>query len=222
MLSIAFARKPPCPDRGRLALLVPEGAAPAGLAAEAGPACGGALTRALAAAKFTGKKGSSCTMLAPGGGLTRVVAVGLGKAEELTPFGVEEAGGAAAAALAGEAAAAVDTGALPPEHAAAAAMGAVLRAYRFDRYRTKEKPEDKPKLATLTVLCADPAAAARRLGAAGGGGGRRAPGPRPGERAAQRAVPGGDGRPLPGTARSSASRSRCSARRRWTSSASAC
>ncbi len=39
-------------------------------------------------------------------------------------------------------------------------MGAVLRAYRFDRYRTKEKPEDKPKLASLTVLCADPAAAA--------------------------------------------------------------
>ncbi len=39
-------------------------------------------------------------------------------------------------------------------------MGAVLRSYRFDRYRTKEKPEDKPKLAALTVLCADPAAAA--------------------------------------------------------------
>ena len=26
----------------------------------------------------------------------------------------------------------------------------MLRAYRFDRYRTKEKPEDKPKLAKLT------------------------------------------------------------------------
>jgi leucyl aminopeptidase len=31
-------------------------------------------------------------------------------------------------------------------------LGAVLRSYRFDRYRTKEKPEDKPKLSKLTVL----------------------------------------------------------------------
>ena len=37
------------------------------------------------------------------------------------------------------------------------ALGATLRAYRFDRYRTKEKPEDKPRLSTLTVLHADPA-----------------------------------------------------------------
>ncbi len=28
----------------------------------------------------------------------------------------------------------------------------MLRGYRFDRYRTKEKPEDKPKLSKLTVL----------------------------------------------------------------------
>jgi leucyl aminopeptidase len=35
----------------------------------------------------------------------------------------------------------------------------VLRAYRFDRYRTKEKADDKPKLAALSILSADPAAA---------------------------------------------------------------
>ncbi len=38
-------------------------------------------------------------------------------------------------------------------------MGAVLRAYRFDLYRTKQKPEDKPKLAKLTVLTDGRAAA---------------------------------------------------------------
>ena len=32
-------------------------------------------------------------------------------------------------------------------------MGATLRSYRFDRYRTKEKPEDKPKLTGLTYAC---------------------------------------------------------------------
>src|SRR6185437_12751466 len=31
------------------------------------------------------------------------------------------------------------------------AYGARLRSYRFDKYRTKEKPEQKPSLATLTV-----------------------------------------------------------------------
>ncbi len=159
MLSIEFARAA-LPVSGALALLVTEGPVPAGLAAELDEACGGALVRAFAAAKFTGKKGSACTVLAPGAGLSRVVVVGLGKPDELTPHGVEEAGGTAAMHLAGEAEAAIVTGDLAPEHAAAAAMGAVLRSYRFDKYRTKEKPEDKPKLAELSIICADPAATA--------------------------------------------------------------
>ncbi len=159
MLSIEFARAT-LPASGALALLVPEGTDLAGLAAEADQACGGGLARAFVAAKFTGKKGSSCTVLAPGGGLSRVVALGLGKPGDMTAFIVEEAGGAAAAALASEEAATIATGSLAPEHAAAAAMGAVLRAYRFDRYRTKEKAEDKPKLASLSIACADPAATA--------------------------------------------------------------
>jgi leucyl aminopeptidase len=39
------------------------------------------------------------------------------------------------------------------------ALGAVLKAYRFDRYRTKEKAEDKPKLTKLSVLTGDAAKA---------------------------------------------------------------
>ena len=159
MLSIDFARAT-LPASGALALLVPEGTAPSGLAADLDRACGGALTRAFAAAKFTGKKGSTCSVLAPGAGLSRVFAVGLGKAEDLTPFAAEEAGGTLAAALANEAEVAVATGSVAPMLAAAVAMGACLRSYRFDRYRTKEKPEDKPKLTGLSVLCADPAATA--------------------------------------------------------------
>jgi leucyl aminopeptidase len=148
------------PASGALALLVGEGAELSGVGADLDRASGGLLTRAFAATKFTGKKGSSCTVLAPGGGVTRVMAVGLGKADELTPHGVEEAAGTAIAALGGDEEAAIATGALDAAHAAAAAMGAVLRAYRFDRYRTKEKPEDKPKLKGVTVLCEDPAGTA--------------------------------------------------------------
>ena len=159
MLSIRFA-PPALPASGALAVLVAEEAPLAGLAAAADEACGGALTRAFAAAKFTGKKGATCLVLAPGAGLSRVVAVGLGKPEALTPFAAEEAGGAAASALAREAEAALAADGLEAAQAASAALGAVLRSYRFDRYRTREKAEDKPALATLAVLAAAPDAAA--------------------------------------------------------------
>ena len=40
---------------------------------------------------------------------------------------------------------------MAPELAAAFAMGMVLRGYRFGRYRTNEKEEDKPKLERVAV-----------------------------------------------------------------------
>ncbi len=161
MLDIAFAG-PTLPPSGALVVLVAEGAAPAGLWQQADEATGGAIARALAAAEFKGGKGKTCMILAPGAGLSRVLAVGLGKAAELTPLRLEEAGGHAAAALGREAEAAIAADALTPEQAARVALGAALRAYRFDRYRTKEKPEDKPRLARLRVLgdAAEAAAAA--------------------------------------------------------------
>ncbi len=158
MLEIAFAT-PTLPASGALALLIAENAAPSGLWAAADRATGGAIARALEAARFTGAKGKSATILAPGGGLSRVVAVGLGKPDALTPRGVEEAAGSAAAALAQDETAALAADGLTAAQAAATAMGATLARYRFDRYRTKEKQEDKPKLARLTVLADDPDAA---------------------------------------------------------------
>jgi leucyl aminopeptidase len=61
--------------------------------------------------------------------------------------------------LSREAAVAIACSTLSAQQAAEVAFGAVLRGYRFDRYRTKEKPEDKPKLARLTVLTAEVAKA---------------------------------------------------------------
>jgi leucyl aminopeptidase len=43
--------------------------------------------------------------------------------------------------------------------AAQMAFGARLRSYRFDKYRTKEKPEQKPSVKKLTLLVDDPGAA---------------------------------------------------------------
>ena len=165
MLSIDFARAA-MPGSGALALLVPEGRTRPGWRRRRTRRAAARWRRAFAAAKFTGKKGSTCTVLAPGAGLTRVVAVGLGK-----PDGTDRARRRGGRRRAGRrpgrrgGGGASQTGALSPEHAAAAAMGAALRSYRFDRYRTKEKPEDKPQARpSLTVLCADPAARRPRPG----------------------------------------------------------
>ena len=162
MLDVSFA-KPALPKSGALVLLVEEGGGPGGATGElwraADEATGGAVSRALTAAEFKGKKGQTATILAPGGGLSRVIAVGLGKPAEAKDCAIEDAGGSAAAALAMEPAAAIAASGLSAQQAASAAFGAALRSYRFDRYRTKEKPEDKPKLKKLSVLSADPSAA---------------------------------------------------------------
>src|SRR5580658_10866713 len=156
MLDIAFVR-PSLPKSGALVLLAHEGERPSGLWQQADEATGGAIARALAAAEFKGTKGKTCTVLAPGAGLSRVIVVGLGKPSAFAPLVFEEAGGAAAALLARETAATIGAHAFAPDQAAQVALGATLRTYRFDRYRTKEKPEDKPKLSKLTLLVADPA-----------------------------------------------------------------
>jgi leucyl aminopeptidase len=158
MLDIAFA-KPALPKGGALALLVHEGEKPSGLWEQLDESLDNAISRAFEVAEFTGAKGKTCTILAPGANLTRVLAVGLGKPAELTQKILEEAGGAIASGLTHDTAVAVACGGLAARQAAEVALGAVLRSYRFDRYRTKEKPEDKPKLAKFTLLTSESAKA---------------------------------------------------------------
>src|SRR5690606_13085579 len=49
----------------------------------------------------------------------------------------------------------------PGEAAANLGYGALLRSYRFDKYKTKEKPEKKPSLVRFTVMSQGTAAAKR-------------------------------------------------------------
>ena len=158
MPDIAFA-PPALPKTGALALLAHEGETPSGVWRQADEATGGAIARALEVSEFKGGKGKTVTILAPGASLTRVIVIGLGKAEEITDRVLNEAGGAAAAALSRDTTAALATGTLSAARAAEVALGAVLKAYRFDRYRTKEKAEDKPKLTALSILTEDTTAA---------------------------------------------------------------
>lgn len=158
MIDIAFARAA-LPKSGALALLLPEGAVLTGLAAELDAALKGGLARALAAAGFKGRRGQSAVLLAPGAGLDRVVAIGLGKPDEITAHSAEAAGAKAAAVLQKDGQASIAAAGLDATLLAHAGLGARLRSYRFDKYRTTLKEDAKPKLARVTVLAADPAEA---------------------------------------------------------------
>jgi leucyl aminopeptidase len=152
MLDIAFA-KAALPKSGVLAIPLAEGAALTGLAAALDESLEGTLTRAMEAANFTGKKGQSASLLAPAG-FKRILLLGLGK--DPTTRQLEELGGAAQNALVKETEATILADTLAPALAAHIALGARLRAYRFDKYRTTQKDEDKPKLTDLTLLVAEP------------------------------------------------------------------
>jgi leucyl aminopeptidase len=128
----------------------------------------GALARAMAASRFTGAREQSLEIMAPAGiDASRVVLVGLGKAEGFGALEAEAIGGGIAARLgaSGERDVAVAINAPKgakignAETAARIAYGAQLRSYRFDKYRTKEKPEKKPSLKRLRVLTSDAKAA---------------------------------------------------------------
>ena len=151
MLDISFA-KPSLPKSGALVLLLAEEELHGPLCNAADTATDGAILRGLAAAEFTGKVGQTATILAPGAGLSRVVAVGLGQRGALTAARLEHAGGHAATALRVEAAAVLAGDGLGAAHLASVALGAVLRSYSFDTYRTTLKPGDRSRLAKLTLL----------------------------------------------------------------------
>jgi leucyl aminopeptidase len=156
---------------GAIVVGIWEGRVPTPAADRLDQASSGAIERALAAAgRFRGKKDELLAIVAPPGiGASRIVLAGLGPPAAVDRRLLEDLGGALVAHLngAGEAEASLaidlaDGAALDVAEAAAhLAYGAQLRSYRFDKYRTKERPEKKPTLARLTVVAPD-AGAARR------------------------------------------------------------
>ena len=168
-MKIAFAA-PARPKSGTLVVGVLEERKLSPTGAALDKETGGALTRAIAASRFMGRKDEVLGVLAPPQlTLGRILLVGLGKPSALDEAAMQRLGGQIVAQLnsAGESTAAAVLDKLdgmklkPAEAAAHLAYGARLRAYRFDKYRTKEKPEQKPSLETLTVMTREEAAARR-------------------------------------------------------------
>jgi leucyl aminopeptidase len=158
------------PRSGAVAVGVWEEGVPTAPARQLDEASGGAITRALAASpRFRGKRNELVPVVGPANlTVDRIAIVGLGKPEALDRRAAEDIGGALVAHFnsvgASEATFAIDVGdtasIVPAVAAAHFAFGAALRAYRFDKYRTTEKPERKPSLTALAV--AGPGAATVR------------------------------------------------------------
>jgi leucyl aminopeptidase len=125
------------------------------------------LRRAAATDRFTGKSGSSLDIIAPSGAdVPRVIVIGTGKEIPSTSRDVVKLGGVAMGKVPKAAAAAtivaeLGSGALKPDQVADLALGARLRAYTFDRYKTKRKDdgEQSPKTIDLNFACSNPASA---------------------------------------------------------------
>ena len=126
--------------------------------------------RAAKSERFTGKAGSSLDLIHPEGlKVARLLVAGIGKRSELKDF--VRLGGAVMGKLpkaASEATfvAELPDGPLDAQQAADLAQGARLRAYAFDRYKTRRTNDDaKGDKRSLTVAVADVAAARRAYGA---------------------------------------------------------
>ncbi|MCO5159714.1 MAG: leucyl aminopeptidase [Mesorhizobium sp.] len=137
------------------------------LAGDAGPL----LEKAIKAGAFTAKMLSTLDIIVPAGmEVDRVLVLGLGDPKTITTDGWLKVGGSIASNLKKAATVMVHADVPGFDFDAAAladmALGALLRTYRFDRYKTKKDDGDEePKRTRITVVTRRAAAAKAAFGA---------------------------------------------------------
>jgi leucyl aminopeptidase len=126
------------------------------------------IKRAAGGDRFKGKRASTLDFLAPEGlKASRLIVVGTGKPSEMEPNDFLKLGGAAAGKLRPgnenmTIVAELPAGAMTPQQSAAVAAGVRLRAYKFDRYKTKKKEGDDAPLDVEVSVAVQEVAAARK------------------------------------------------------------
>jgi len=148
-----------------LAVLVFEKAAVAGAAQALDEATGGAVARAIAGSRFTGAMGQTLDLIAPHAiAASRALVVGAGPQDKFDAQAAEATAAHAYQAIktSGADTLVLNLAGLSPDLAAHAGLGVRLAAYRFDKYRTTEKPEKKPSV-TVAKLAVDDSEAAKRV-----------------------------------------------------------
>jgi len=119
---------------------------------------GDLVSRAAEADGFKGKNGNTLDLIAPQGlKVSRLIVIGTGKASELKAEDFVKLGGTAFGRIPKSADEVTLIGELPggpmtAEQVADVALGSLMRAYSFDRYKTKRKDDDgAPKQRKLTI-----------------------------------------------------------------------
>jgi len=144
-MRISFAAPGAAPKSGYVAVFVSDDGKLGKNAAALDKAAGGALAHAMAAAEFTGKKGSILTVPGPKGiSVAEIAIVGLGAAGDLTALNVRDAGGRAIARATGKKGAPASfivdrpkgSALSEADLAANLAVGAGLGVYSFNTYKT--------------------------------------------------------------------------------------
>ncbi|QFU32074.1 leucyl aminopeptidase [Brevundimonas sp. Bb-A] len=149
-----------------LAVPVHEDRVLAGSGSELDEQSGGALTRAMSKGRFVGKAGQTLMVAAVSGAKAEsILLVGAGSADKTDDLAVEAFGGNAYAAvkLSGAEVLTIDASNLSPEQAARVGFAVRLAAYRFDKYRTTQKPDKIPSINTVRVVTSDLRAAEAAL-----------------------------------------------------------
>ena len=149
-----------------LAVPVHEDRVLAGSGSELDEQSGGALTRAMSKGRFAGKAGQTLMVAAVSGAKAEsILLVGAGAADKIDDLAVEAFGGNAYAAvkLSGAEVLTIDASNLSPEQAARVGFAVRLAAYRFDKYRTTQKPDKIPSINTVRVVTSDLRAAEAAL-----------------------------------------------------------
>lgn len=164
-VEISFAARGPRSKEGLAVLLAAGGAKFGNPAGEVDP--GKVVEKAARIAGFTGKALGTLDVLAPGGSpFDRILALGVGEPSAVNALSWLKLGGAIQGQVKKSTAVTIYLDApgfeIGSSAAAGVALGMLLRAYRFDRYRTKKDENengDEPKSIAVTIVTAAAAAA---------------------------------------------------------------
>lgn len=168
-MQISF-RTPSLEGPGAIALGVGEGKVLVGLADRANELTGGAVRRALSVSRFSGKAGQFLELIAPTGlKASRILLAGIGDPQKFDAPAAERL----AASVVGRLFTSGEKGITflveapkgariaGPALAARLAMGARLRSYTFNAYRTKNRDEHEPTLTAASIGTPNPSSAQR-------------------------------------------------------------
>jgi leucyl aminopeptidase len=155
---------------GTIAAFVDENLKLGRLARRALAPAGDLLSRAAKSEGFQGKQGKFLELIAPSGlKAERLFVVGLGKLKDLKSSIWLQLGGKLLGRLPSGAKAItvlfdLPEGSISPESVADFALGMTLRAYRFDRYKTKKSDDEKRSTGTTNIsfAVADPEAVRKK------------------------------------------------------------